>query len=49
MITHSMAVAAWFCQYLVVLKNGEIIEQGESKNLIEHPINEYTKAMVSHT
>jgi peptide/nickel transport system ATP-binding protein len=49
MITHSMAVAAWFCQYLVVLKNGEIVEQGLSSDLIDHPENEYTKAMVSHT
>jgi peptide/nickel transport system ATP-binding protein len=49
MITHSMAVAAWFCQYLVVLKNGEIVEQGLSSDLIDHPENVYTKAMVSHT
>jgi len=49
MITHSMAVAAWFCNYLVLLKNGEIVEQGPSQQLIEQSTNEYTKALLSHT
>ncbi|MEZ4804419.1 MAG: ABC transporter ATP-binding protein [Bacteroidia bacterium] len=48
MVTHSMAVAAWFCSYLIVLKDGNIIEQGETENLIKNPIDVYTKAMVSH-
>jgi peptide/nickel transport system ATP-binding protein len=49
MITHSMAVAAWFCQYLVLLKNGEIVEQGPSAQLIENSTNDYTKALLAHT
>lgn len=49
MITHSMAVAAWFCQYLVLLKNGEIVEQGPSRHLIENSTNAYTKALLAHT
>ena len=49
MITHSMAVAAWFCNYLVLLKNGEIVEQGPSRQLIEKSTNEYTRALLSHT
>lgn len=48
MITHSMAVAAWFCSYLIVLKNGYIIEQGNTEVLIERPSNDYTRAMVEH-
>jgi len=48
MITHSMAVAAWFCQYLIVLKNGEIVEQGPANQLIQNPQNDYTKAMIAH-
>ncbi len=47
-ITHSMAVAAWFCHYLVVLKNGKIVEQGEAQELINNPQDPYTKAMVGH-
>jgi peptide/nickel transport system ATP-binding protein len=48
MITHSMAVAAWFCSYLIVLKNGYIVEQGKTEVLIDHPSADYTKAMVAH-
>lgn len=48
MITHSMAVAAWFCQYLIVLKNGEIVEQGKTEDLVKNPSDPYTKAMVEH-
>jgi peptide/nickel transport system ATP-binding protein len=48
MITHSMAVAAWFCQYLIVLKNGSIVEQGKAGDLIRNPGDDYTKAMIAH-
>lgn len=48
MITHSMAVAAWFCQYLIVLKNGEIVEQGKTEDLVKNPSDPYTRAMVEH-
>lgn len=48
MITHSMAVAAWFCSYLIVLKDGYIVEQGKTSVLIDHPSADYTKAMVAH-
>jgi peptide/nickel transport system ATP-binding protein len=48
MITHSMAVASWFCRYLVVLKNGSIVEQGPAAELIREPQHPYTKAMVAH-
>jgi peptide/nickel transport system ATP-binding protein len=48
MITHSMAVAAWFCNYLIVLKNGHIVEQGQASELVSHPKDDYTKAMIAH-
>lgn len=48
MITHSMAVAAWFCSYLIVLRNGYIVEQGKTEKLIQQASSDYTKAMVKH-
>lgn len=48
MITHSMAVAAWFCSYLIVLRNGYIVEQGKTDVLIRQASSDYTKAMVKH-
>ena len=35
--------------YLVLLKNGEIVEQGPSMQLIKHSTNGYTKALLAHT
>ncbi|HEY1045923.1 MAG TPA: ABC transporter ATP-binding protein [Bacteroidia bacterium] len=48
MITHSMAVAAWFCQYLIVLKDGYIVEQGKTSDLIKNASNEYTRSLLQH-
>lgn len=48
MVTHSMSVAAWFCNYLIVLKNGEIIEQGKTEDLIHNPKQDYTKVLLTH-
>lgn len=48
MITHSMAVAAWFCQYLIVLKDGYIVEQGKTSDLIKNASNEYTRSLLHH-
>ncbi len=45
MITHSMAVAAWFCNSIIVLKNGEIVEQGDAIELFANPKNEYTRLL----
>ena len=45
MITHSMAVAAWFCNRIIVLKNGEIVEQGETDTLFKSPQNAYTQML----
>ncbi len=48
MITHSMAVAAWFCNYLIVLKDGEIVEQGETDQLLNNPSRDYTRTLLQH-
>lgn len=48
MVTHSMAVAAWFCTWLIVLKNGSIVEQGPAADVLANPKDPYTKAMVAH-
>lgn len=48
MITHSMAVAAWFCDDLIVLKDGRIVEQGEAQSLIRSPEDPYTRALLGY-
>ncbi|MES2618255.1 MAG: ABC transporter ATP-binding protein [Bacteroidota bacterium] len=46
MITHSMAVAAWFCNRIIVLKNGEMVEQGTTEQMMQAPADQYTKMLL---
>lgn len=45
-ITHDIAVAASLCHRLLVMKDGHIVEQGDTRTLIDHPQHEYTQALV---
>ena len=46
LISHDMNVVSYFCNKLVVLKNGKIIESGDSEELITNPKSEYTKSLL---
>lgn len=48
MITHSMSVAAWFCDYLIVLKEGYIVEQGPTETLLMQSKSTYTHELLKH-
>jgi len=45
-ITHDLASARYLADRIIVLKNGSIIEEGPSENLIQSPQKEYTKQLV---
>lgn len=49
LIAHDMNIVSYFCDYIVVLKEGRIIEQGKTANIIEKPKEEYTKSLFEHT
>lgn len=45
MITHDFAVARQFSGRLMVMKNGIVLEQGNTEEILEHPRTDYTKAL----
>ena len=45
-ITHDLAVVGEIADYVVVMRNGEIREQGPAKNVFEDPQDAYTKALL---
>lgn len=45
-ITHDLALAGWFCDRLVVLHQGEVVEQGRTDDVLGRPAHPYTAALV---
>ena len=45
-ITHDLASARYLADRIIVLKNGSIIEEGLSEDLIQSPNQEYTKNLI---
>jgi peptide/nickel transport system ATP-binding protein len=45
-ITHDLAVVGEIADYVVVMRNGEIREQGPAKEVFENPQDTYTKALL---
>ena len=46
-ITHDLASARYLADRIIVLKNGEIIEENNSEKLIQNPKEDYTKQLVN--
>jgi len=49
LISHDMNVVSYFCNKIVVLKEGRVIEAGETELLISTPSSEYTKSLLKHS
>ena len=46
-VTHDLAVVAQVADHIVVLRNGEMVEQGPTEQIINDPQHEYTKILLS--
>ena len=45
-VTHNLAVASEMCDRIMVLKNGRIVEEGKTSELLKDPKDSYTKMLV---
>ena len=45
-ITHDIALTQHFCDRLIVLNDGEIVDSGETKQVINHPTHAFTKKLI---
>lgn len=45
-VTHNLGVAAYMADYLVVMKNGKIEDQGDRDHMLHHTENAYTKKLL---
>ncbi|MAS42986.1 MAG: ABC transporter ATP-binding protein [Rhodobacteraceae bacterium] len=49
LITHDLGLAAQYCDRLVVMKDGEIVEAGDPASLFARPTHAYTRKLVDAT
>ncbi|WFP16230.1 ABC transporter ATP-binding protein [Citricoccus muralis] len=45
-VSHDLAVVSQLCDRIIVLRNGEIVDQGSVEDIIHHPRHEYTRLLV---
>lgn len=46
LVTHNLGVASYLADYIIVMKNGQIIEEGDTFSVIENPSENYTKELI---
>ncbi|MCD7739548.1 MAG: ABC transporter ATP-binding protein, partial [Lachnospiraceae bacterium] len=46
-ISHDLNVIRKICHHVLVMHNGQIVERGEVRRVLEHPEHEYTKTLVA--
>lgn len=46
LVTHNISLARALADYLIVLKDGQVQEQGNTENILKHPSNSYTRTLL---
>jgi peptide/nickel transport system ATP-binding protein len=47
LITHDLGVVAEFCEYVVVMYAGQVVETGKAKEMFDHPRHPYTRGLLA--
>ncbi|MFK3576451.1 ABC transporter ATP-binding protein [Bifidobacterium thermacidophilum] len=47
LVSHDLAVVASVCDRILVMKHGEIVEEGSADEILHHPKREYTKLLLA--
>jgi ABC-type glutathione transport system ATPase component len=45
-ISHDLAVVRWLCDEVAVLKDGNVVEYGDTESVINNPSHSYTKELI---
>jgi len=48
LVTHDLGVAAEFCDRLIVMKDGRIVEAGPTHSVVANPQHPYSQALIAH-
>ena len=46
-ISHDLKVVRALCNYVIVMKNGKVVEEGAAADIFDHPREDYTKALLA--
>jgi len=46
-ISHDLKVVRALCNFVIVMKNGKVVEEGPARDIFEHPKDDYTKALLA--
>ena len=46
-VSHDLAVVRSICSRVMVMKSGQVVEEGRAAEIIEAPREEYTKELIS--
>jgi len=46
-ISHDLKVVRALCNYVIVMKNGKVVEEGPTRDIFESPKEDYTKALLA--
>tara|TARA_R110002126_G_scaffold182924_5_gene331540 strand:+ start:4298 stop:5935 length:1638 start_codon:yes stop_codon:yes gene_type:complete len=45
-VSHDLHVVQLLCDEVIVMKDGQIVEEGKTKDVMEHPSSDYTKSLL---
>ncbi|MFE2967021.1 ABC transporter ATP-binding protein [Streptomyces sp. NPDC059340] len=47
LVSHDLAVVAQLCDEVIVMRQGEVVEQGPTHEVLHHPKHEYTRLLIA--